>query len=202
MPVYHAHRAIHIHIPKTGGTSIEKYFGQRYNIKNTYPKFLWGHDHEKKLILHHLTCQQMLNLNYINPNIFNQYYKFAIVRNPYDRLVSEYHWSPAWRKRYPKFYQFIADLENNMKETHLIPQYQFVCDQKNNIMVDRVIKQENYKKDVAELMKTKFNINANTSKHFNSREHRPWKTYYGRPELDIVNKLYSKDFEIFGYEKL
>lgn len=200
MPVYRKHKAIHIHIPKTGGTSIEKYFGQQFNIRNSNPQFLWGHDRSRKLVMHHLSCQQILDLNYLDRKTFDDFFKFAIVRNPYDRLVSEYHWSPAWREKYPRFYQFIAALPENIKETHLIPQYQFVCDQDNKIMVDQVIKQENYQKEVGEMMKSRFNINANTGKHYNSRAHKPWRSYFGRPEFDIVNKIYQKDFEMFGYE--
>src|SRR3989338_5883908 len=107
MPIYHKHRLIHVHIPKTGGTSIEKYLGHKFNIKQSYPEFLWGRDQEKKVIMHHLNCQQILE--YVDRGVFDSYLKFAIVRNPYDRLVSEYCWSARWKELYPTFTKFVRN---------------------------------------------------------------------------------------------
>src|SRR3989338_1034910 len=195
MPIYHSYRVIYIHIPKTGGTSIEKYFGQQFSISKVYPEFLWGNDREKGVIMHHLTCQQMLTLGYVSTETFSSYLKFAIVRNPYDRLVSEYHLSPKWRKNYPTFADFVRALPHNINTLHFMPQHTFICDANGNLMVDKVIKFENYSREVQELLDSVGILRANTDQKYNDREHKPWHTYYTDELYSIVHSVYQKDFE-------
>jgi len=76
-------KCIFIHIPKTGGTSIEYFFkkkgGQR---KHALPRKI------KKEF----------------PSKWENYYKFAFVRNPWDKMVSQYFYNH--RKYFPKGISF------------------------------------------------------------------------------------------------
>ena len=63
------YRCIFIHIPKTAGKSVQKIFGKNW--------------HNHKDISHY--AQKL------EPSVFASYYKFAIVRNPWDRMVSDYN---------------------------------------------------------------------------------------------------------------
>ena len=71
-------KIIFIHIPRTGGTSVEKYF----NFKTST-------DWKIK------TAQHLTLAEYDNHYDLDKYFKFTIVRNPWDRLVSWYLWSYA-----------------------------------------------------------------------------------------------------------
>lgn len=66
--ISHHHKCIFIHIPKTGGTSIENVLRQDKS-KGSNHRFL---------------------SEYSNYSVFNTYFKFAIVRNTYDRIWSLY----------------------------------------------------------------------------------------------------------------
>jgi hypothetical protein len=61
------HRCIFIHIPKTAGASIA------LSLFNEPPRHVHYRDFE-----------------IANPDKFRRYFKFAFVRNPWDRLVSSY----------------------------------------------------------------------------------------------------------------
>ena len=74
-----------IHIPKTAGTSVEQFI--KDNGKNEI-NYLGVQNNRS---MHHYTA---LELKKLEPHIFDIYYKFSIVRNPYDRLLSEYYWTP------------------------------------------------------------------------------------------------------------
>jgi len=71
-------KIIFIHIPRTGGTSVEKYF-------NFKPSVDW-----KIKTAQHLTLKE-----YGDHYELDDYFKFSIVRNPWDRLISWYLWSYA-----------------------------------------------------------------------------------------------------------
>ena len=89
MPVYHHLKAIFVRIPKTATTSIcEKLYSfdcyARYfnnNQKRTSPTAVMF-KHESLLEIK----------KSISPEIFKNYYKVAFVRNPWDWLVSYYHY--------------------------------------------------------------------------------------------------------------
>lgn len=76
--ISHEHKFIFVHIPRTGGTSIEQQFG--HNLKN-------GRKHWNLQ-----NCK-----NYLDYQTFNNYFKFSFVRNPWSRMVSLYH------KKQPRF---------------------------------------------------------------------------------------------------
>jgi len=90
MPVYHKHKLIHIHIPKTAGTAIEGFFHRIGDMQ-------WGREswvgQEKKngrwYEYQHLSMQELRSLA---GSPFPDHASFAVVRDPYTRLVSDYAW--------------------------------------------------------------------------------------------------------------
>lgn len=67
----HDTKCIFVHIPKTGGTSIEEAFGYSYSDL-MYEK--------------HLTPEEYVSE--FGQDIWDSYFKFTFVRNPWDRMVS------------------------------------------------------------------------------------------------------------------
>src|SRR4051812_39230730 len=68
--ISHEHRCIFVHIPKTAGNSVNRVFG------------IGWQDH-KDLQRYHAE---------LPAELFATYFKFAIVRNPWDRLLSDYNY--------------------------------------------------------------------------------------------------------------
>src|SRR3989339_698747 len=80
----HSHKFIFIHVYKVAGSSMESVLNKYepryvYFIKKIYRKLGWN-------ISDHITAMELRNK--INVNIFNNYFKFAFVRNPFDWQVS------------------------------------------------------------------------------------------------------------------
>ena len=67
--INHKHKFIFIHINKCGGTSIDKVFSGKFR----------GH-------------KKAFDYKKLNPKEFENYFKFTFVRNPWDRVVSFYHY--------------------------------------------------------------------------------------------------------------
>lgn len=84
MPISVKHRCIFIHVPKCGGTSIEKSLGVFQKAEClffTNPNLFDGAP------MQHLTAQQVKKI--LNPGVWDSFYKFAVVRDPVERFFSE-----------------------------------------------------------------------------------------------------------------
>ena len=68
--ISHKHKFIFVHIPKTGGTSIESLFIRNAHIKDVPGK-------------HHMVRN-------LDGELLKKYFAFTFVRNPWDRMVSYY----------------------------------------------------------------------------------------------------------------
>ena len=190
-----------IHIPKTAGTSVEAY-GKKNKIK-------WGRH------IKYPRPIKKINTPYwhIPPKYFkkqNSPYKdkklFAIVRNPYDRIVSEYKYrKEIFTKNKKKtnkndLNKFIHGIESKYKKNkfcldgHLIPQNEFI--DSNTI----VLKLENLDKEFPKLMKEYgypeeiLPKSYKTSKNVSKKD-------LDKKSINIINKIYHQDFKDLGYTK-
>ena len=142
----------------------------------------------------------------------------AIVRNPYDRMVSIYNYAKLdksyWHSKdksteydvHPlydychknSFKQFIIDTCKNNKFNnikHLIPQYKWLITPDNKI-VTKIAKIETINEDLSKFLKTDvklIKINAsNTDDYYNM---------YDNKLRQLVYDKYKDDFIAFGYSK-
>ena len=84
------HKSIFIHIPKTGGVSIKYLLSKKYEYEDQEQ---WIEDVRKKQMfapIDHLDARESLAL--YGKEKWDEYFKFAFVRNPWDLAVSLYHW--------------------------------------------------------------------------------------------------------------
>src|SRR5438477_12475659 len=93
MPVDHNRKLLFIHIPKTGGTTVLTLLGlwkkeRSANLGTLFGD--WG-----SFDLQHLTLFQAEQ--FLTCSEFASYFKFAFVRNPWDRAVSAAFWQTRFR---------------------------------------------------------------------------------------------------------
>ena len=141
---------------------------------------------------------------------WNDYFKFTIVRNPWDRLLSYYlnkvyvrgrPWMCKPKYRAHKgmtFKELIQALyQENLKtcdihyrlQTHMFPQSK----------VDFIGRFENYQEDFNTIC-DKIGIPQQQLPHKNSTKHKHYTEYYDDETKQIVAEKYAKDIEYFGYE--
>ena len=77
--ISHKHKCVFIHIPKTGGMSMEQMLGV---------DVLKFHQHSRSLVKHGTPFNEYYK-KYFNQDL--GYFKFTIVRNPWDRAVSSFY---------------------------------------------------------------------------------------------------------------
>ena len=198
------------HITKTGGSSIEK-CAKKQNI-------LWGIFDEKffellkkclKTDLYdpwHIPIPWCLDCSEVAKHIKNKKI-FTVVRNPYERILSEYFCQYGNKDKNKKYNK--KDLNNfvkkriknydyrNMGNAHLIPQYNYVYDGKKKI-IDHVIKFENLKKGFKRLMK-KYNLPINLDEKANTSNKNLSIFDFDNNSIKTIRKIYYKDFIKFNY---
>jgi hypothetical protein len=203
MVVIDKYKLIFVHIPKTGGTSIEFNFNFKLGSYNSKKHEYWGIK-DKKCMQHYLWN----DYKELEPEKWKFYYKFSVVRDPYKKIISAYKWNPVFgrnrKKTLKEFLEKAKDIIENDKYSdncyfdQIMPQYKFIFDRNDNLMVDKVFK--------LETLNEKFNIflderDVDIEKlvHIN-------KTKIGeepildKEDIKIINKLYKKDFELLGYK--
>lgn len=219
MPIIHSLKAVFIHIPKAGGTSIETCLCDfplfRHKLINKYNWYGNIKNDDIKYELDHSTMAYLKN----NCKYYNQnYFKFSVVRNPYARLVSEYHYCKYQYSRYIKnldsFKDFIYEIKSKFKYiiqnkekdhlyvSHYLPQYLFTHNYRKVSIVDKVYKLENIKEDWKDICKN-LNIEKDLVKveKYSSKHEYNYLDYYNQELKDIVYDLYKDDFIIFNYNK-
>ena len=90
----HHHRTIFVHIPKCAGQSVETafLFDLGLNWETRAPLLLRYNDMSQlgPPRLAHLVARDYVRYRYVPEDMFNSYYRFAIVRNPWSRTVALY----------------------------------------------------------------------------------------------------------------
>lgn len=88
------HQCVFIHIPKCGGQSVEQAFLDDLGLswKQRAPLLLKPNPDPAQgpPFLSHLTFREYLDLGYLTPKEMADFFSFALVRNPYHRVVSFY----------------------------------------------------------------------------------------------------------------
>lgn len=223
MPVYRNHRVLHIHIPKTAGTTIEQQFAElgdmHWDASCRYGRVRrpdrWYEDH-------HLTLGELRALSLDDARWLDT---FAVVRDPYQRLLSEYHWrhTLVYERQAPELLAFETfdamvaaiprDLEHNWDRyigladrdhanllIHLRPQWHYVCDAAGRPDEGVEIVRFEQLRDDLEPLYRRWHV---ATRPFGApRPPLDLAEYYSDESLAVVNAVYARDFEMFGYERI
>jgi hypothetical protein len=198
MIISHEKKFIFVHIPKTGGTSISHCLKRyaSYNVSGEYR--LKG-----KKILHpslkkHAQASQIKK--YVSKKVWDSYFKFALVRNPWDLFVSLYFWlkprSEILKKKL--FKQFLVDFYKDLESAKLMGggQTPFIYEG-GRCLVDFVGSFEDYDNSI-KIIEKRIGVPIETP-HIFKTNHKHYSAYYNSKTKRIVAEVCSKDIKNFGY---
>ena len=222
------HKTVFVHIPKVAGQSVEQMYladlgldwGER-GVLLLRPKRNGEMGPQR---LAHLTAAQYTECGYVSNEDFSNYFKWALVRHPYQRALSCYHFLGF--ARVLSFENFVLKvLPEKIKQQHFffLSQYNYLHDHKGQLLVDYVGHLEQLENDLG-YPKKKSGIEHIKMPHANKepgswkRVLRIWLEHPGliryfalghnkKPRQQALttkarlalNQLYKKDFDAFGY---
>ena len=224
-----------VHITKNGGTAIE-------TAAATQAAVMWGACHYRAIKYEKCESPDWASpktqrwdrmpagMKYVGepwhapphwqePNRMENVDTFVVVRNPYDRIVSEYYcsafgYSGEGADDVNVFNSWIGgnvtDVKSNL-HGHMLPQHLYVYDEFGDRIITHILRYENLAEEFDNLMKeyglpirlppksekTSFHMysvrgNKQPPKKFTARDISP-------ENIAMINEVYARDFEYFRY---
>ncbi len=223
---------------KTAGTSVESYFEQfcmpegEWQQSHSREEYISeegiigyrGQSTEEKKWYNHMSAKNIRDL--IGQEIWDRYYKFTVVRNPFDKLISGFYFHRKYnKKRYSKVQRLIAyarsilniggifDRVQKKKEIELFRSWiknggeildrnKFMID--GELCVDYFIRFENLHGDikhVCDRLSIPFDPSRIPEFKKGVRKHIiPIQDFYDNETRQIVEEKYAWEIEKFGYD--
>lgn len=195
---------IFIHIPKTAGRSIEQVFLERSGLTgDDRAELLMRENHEPQggpRRLAHLYGREYTECGHVAPADFARAFKFTVVRNPYDRVVSEYCWRyPRRRQSFGAFVKSLTDHadEHSDASRHIAQQFRFVLDAEDRLIPDAVLRFESLVQDFAAISLRLFGEIV-ALPHLNPSAVTERPAISGKLQRKIY-RHYERDFDLFRY---
>ncbi|MFT6906957.1 MAG: hypothetical protein ACJAS1_003630 [Oleiphilaceae bacterium] len=219
MLVSHRKKFIFIKTAKTAGTSVEVFFE-----KYCFPEGEWVLSHRREEYVNsdtgivgfrgngkgdekfynHMPARKLYDE--LGDDIWEQYFKFSTIRNPFDKMVSAYFHFEKYQNRDKYLSDNLTDVKRFQdwvkgggkildKDIYMI---------NGKVAVDHFIRYEHLKDDIEEVCK-KLNLDYDLDDLPNLKaEHRdrslPYRSFYDSETEKLVRELYDFEIEYFGYE--
>lgn len=204
MPIYPRLRAVQVHVPRTGGQTVEAVLGCSYAAADMYGV---AGDVE----LSHLTA---VELAAAAPAAWAAYFRFAFVRDPWDRVVSMYHYCggrPLWAGPraallgFPAYVRALVATDpgrvSHTAARHLLPQGAYLLGPDGAVLVDFVGRFECFERDLRAVC-ARVGFDPAAVPVVNASAHAPFHTYY-TPDLvalvALVGRYDAAAVAAFGY---
>lgn len=192
-----------IHIPKTGGTSLEYYFSRYYNIPlNYYSLYSLQKTIDDSSSPQHYTMRTIWNRRKELRLCEDNLRVVTIVRNPYSRMISELLFqniinsstpAPEVAQSMHKYLQNKANIYDN----HRLPQIDFLIDSSDKIRKGvEILHLESIHQDLARIGFHDFHNHNNSKAKFN------YNRYMNDDSYQLINDYYRQDFSIFRYKMI
>lgn len=178
---------VFIHINKTGGSSIEKALSIKHEHKTAI---------EKRDELGEIQWKRK--------------FSFAIVRNPWDKVVSHYHFRVMTNQtdlgsKQVDFETWVRLAYGEKDSAYydnpkmFMPQLDWISDCDGNMLVDYVGRFEKLEEEFKTIC-TKIDLSRCGLPHVKKSRRGDYREYYEDESARIISTFYEKDIEYFGYE--
>lgn len=206
MIVSHQNRFIFAAIPKTGTHSVRHALREHLGPDDMEQARLFV---EKKFPIPEIARMGHGHVSlaevrpFLGEQMFDDYLKFAFVRNPFDRFISYCAFATSREgsferdpKRVMRHFLFTAP-----PHQHIIfrQQHMFITDAGGNLLADEIGKVEEMQLSYDRIA-ARIGIASTPLDHANRSRRGDYRDYYDQELIDGVARIYGRDIELFGYD--
>lgn len=200
---------IFIHIPKTAGSSVGRAL-QPWCVRPRKSQWrrLLSHlpvpEAAEKAVLRQHDTAAWVRLK-LPADLYERAYKFAVVRNPFDLAVSNFHHLRRSTTRHHRreaqhwdLKAFLRYLEGK-DGIRRVDQTNWITDRAGRVIIDEVLRYEALDEQFEALVR-RLGLPAGLKlARVNVTVHDDYRSYYDDEARAIVQRLYARDIERFGY---
>ncbi len=183
------YRTIFVHVPKCAGESIETVFlGRPFNLPGTQFEM----EPEKHL--------SVLEIRNTYPKKFIKYLKFAVIRNPWERVLSWVRYRDLKQNRTEGTVaeRLTQDLQLN-DHFFMVRSFHWMLFIEDRLQMDFIIRYESLQQDFDQLCSLIGHPQL-TLPHINRTKHDHYRKYYDDHSRELVARWFKKDIKHFGYK--
>ena len=215
MVISYSHKFIFLHVAKVGGLSIraalQDYVQEPDHFKIARPPRMVG-DRLNPLYemwasaLTHAKAREVKHA--LPADVYQSFYKFAFVRNPWDWQVSMYHFllqeteNPRYAlvksmSGFAEYLEWVIQTPNPYPKGAAKFQKEMVTDEQGQIIVDFIGRYETLAHDFQQICQV-LRIKAELP-YLNHTDHREYRSYYTETTKRLVAEHFREDIALFGY---
>ena len=193
--ISHENKFIFVHINKCAGHSIEEV------LRKFGGFYMFSRKQSKTRRRHHIMARQYSKTEY-----WSEYFKFSIVRNPWDKECSDFHYHNKLRQQknqpliesFKHYFQLREHKLNRLSFWHS-NQLGWLYSDNKKMEMNFVGRFENLQEDFNTIF-DKIGIPRQELPQKNKTKHKHYTEYYDDETKQIVAEKYAKDIEYFGYK--
>ncbi len=203
--ISHQHQFIFFAVPKTGTHSIRQALRPHLGAGDEeqarlFEQHSFSHPELKAIGHGHISVAQVKPV--LGDDVFERYFKFAFVRNPWDRFVSFCAFISRTTGQFEENpHGFMAQMIHSpppLQQMLYQPQSALLTDVDGRLTMDFVGHVETMERDYKSICE-RLQLQPRPLEQVNGSRHRPYADYYNQPLRDLVAGKYRQDIEMFGY---
>ena len=208
---------IFVHIPRTAGTRISKslcqamgiddwkqYIGEPTEVARRHETVREGYPGSTYEGKKHIKAKDLKSL--VGGEKWESYFKFAFVRNPWDRAVSTYMHRRKVAPRLVKaiwptsrrLFRWLLKAKYKLLRAESTQQVDYVTDGEGKLLVDFIGRFECLSKDF-DVVCDRISVDAELGERYDPTKRRNYQEYYDEPCRRIIQDAKRDDIERFGY---
>lgn len=199
------HKFVFTAIPKTGTHSVRRALREHLGPEDVEQVSLFVKKRlpipELARLQHgHLSLQQIRP--YLKADEWESFYKFAFVRNPFDRFISYCAFMTRGNGQFDRDPHGTMRLVLEQPPLHHIlfqPQHLLITDEDGTLLTDYVGRVEEMQSSYDEIARH-LGLPSTQLEKANASRREDYRRYYDQPSIEGVARLYARDLELFGYE--